>query len=418
MIQQVFDTHRLSYRNAKIRAYSLSEPSRAIDFYNVTGEAEGQWDNIGTEVQTNENGYLCYGSGQSHIVCLAVAEAAIIMVSLDGGQNWPIQWTLIPSHDPSALRTDDIYGLKYWDENGQQAVFNPAIGAAELPKYLLAKDYAAGDWAEQDLIIEADDTLVDATPWTRVIVAYNTATCTVKLPYISKFRAGQVVTIRAQVETGLIIAGTNWQFKAYHTYLAFNVGNGISVVDITIPDVATFCDIKGTDPVSMTATLAGTRTYYLNGTRFFNKGPNKNYVGIVTGLNVTNYSTRTDFVFAIPAPTVDWQYATLQFDGTVGGSSTDIYIMFTDSAPVGGRTAGDLFRIGRIAAACLGTVDGNTVFRIAYRKTGATTMVVPLVTGRLLVTTPAIPAGVTWDFDIKFHEVADIIGNTWGTDLG
>ena len=49
----IFDTHRLLYRNAQLRAFKKDAPTVPLSFKNYDGE------DIGNIVYTNENGYLC-----------------------------------------------------------------------------------------------------------------------------------------------------------------------------------------------------------------------------------------------------------------------------------------------------------------------------------------------------------------------
>ena len=99
---QVFDTHRLLYKNAQIRAYSLATPTTPISFKDDTDT------DIGNIVYTNENGYICRSSDMQTVKCLKLSESAIVQVSLDGGNNWPIEWviedTLTLSKAPMSIR--------------------------------------------------------------------------------------------------------------------------------------------------------------------------------------------------------------------------------------------------------------------------------------------------------------------------
>ena len=77
MIKNVVDTHRLMYRNARIRAFDLSDRTTAVPFYNITDQILPDED-IGYEVHTDAAGYIYYGTGSQPVQCLAVKSSAII----------------------------------------------------------------------------------------------------------------------------------------------------------------------------------------------------------------------------------------------------------------------------------------------------------------------------------------------------
>ena len=56
----VFDTHRLPYRNAMLKAYDLNDGTTPLDFYNITDNTEPT-ESIGTTVYTKRSGlYLLW----------------------------------------------------------------------------------------------------------------------------------------------------------------------------------------------------------------------------------------------------------------------------------------------------------------------------------------------------------------------
>lgn len=187
---QVFDTHRLSYRNAKLRAFALSDQTRRLDFYNI-GE-DGQETNIGNEVVTNDAGYLFYGTGTQKVSCLSVPEAAIVKVALDGDDFSQIQWLIHPDYDPAALHNAGT--LSFMDANGITRTYNPADHTdMELPDYALRSQVQGGQWAEEEVIIVADDSVIPISTWTKVVGITADAPDTLVLG--GPPRAGQVIFI-------------------------------------------------------------------------------------------------------------------------------------------------------------------------------------------------------------------------------
>lgn len=201
---QLFDTHRLSYRNAKLRAWALADKTRRVNFQDYSSE-DDEWTSIGIDVITDESGYLFYANGTQKIECLGVEEAAIVDVSLDGGQSYLIQFVIHADHDPTALRADDIYGLIFTNDNGVTEVYNPTFGPSQLPDYLRRSEYSQGDWREQTVITHVDDIDSAAIPlsnFTHLILIAGgrpngTGVLTFSLPSNNALRSGQVITIRS-----------------------------------------------------------------------------------------------------------------------------------------------------------------------------------------------------------------------------
>lgn len=235
---QLFDTHRLSYRNAKLRAWALADKTRRVNFQDYSSE-DDEWNDVGTDVITDESGYLFYADGTQKIECLGVAEAAIVDVSLDGGLSYLIQFVIHADHDPSALTQDDIHPLMYWNENGVQAQYNPLTAGTALPDYLLKTEYSRGDWAEGTIIVPNGKSDYIMNDWTHLIIITDSTQAVFKLPLSTKLRSGQVVTIYTLVDYTLLMAGVggSHSLKAGHVYLMFNTFDlspaGPSVVDVT-----------------------------------------------------------------------------------------------------------------------------------------------------------------------------------------
>jgi hypothetical protein len=201
---QLFDTHRLSYRNAKLRAWDLATRTQRVTFQNYDSTDEHpQWQSIGADVITDESGYLFSADGTQKIECLGVEEAAIVDVSLDGGNSYLIQFVIQPDHDPAALSADDIYGLTYRNSNGEPETYNPVDGPKTLPDYLLKSEYSQGDWREQTIITKATDingSPIVITNFTHLILitsgsSSDGALITFELPSDKALRNGQVITI-------------------------------------------------------------------------------------------------------------------------------------------------------------------------------------------------------------------------------
>lgn len=233
---QLFDTHRLPYRNAKLRAWALADKTRRINFEDYSSEDE-KWNTIGTEVMTDESGYLFYGNGAHKVECLGVEEAAIVDVSLDGGQSYLIQFVIHADHDPTALRADDLFGLSFYDDNGALAVYNPAQGPQQLPDYLRRNEYSQGDWAEGTMIVPNSRADYNMTNFTHVIlITSSSAHPTLVLPQGNNLRDGQVILIVSDRDTWLNIGSSYCTFEAGHRYLLVNYAIkalGTMLLDIT-----------------------------------------------------------------------------------------------------------------------------------------------------------------------------------------
>lgn len=195
---QLFDTHRLPYRNAKLRAWREIARTQRLDFY--TWEA-AKWSDIGNTVRTDEAGYLFDAGGHAQLLSLAVPETAIVEASLDNGQSWPIQW-IVAGTDTAPeeyVRVSDIKTLTYYDEEGQTRTYSPVDANAALPNYALKSDTMPGYWAEEELLLTDTDIGTQAmlTDYTKVIRMNitNSGLITLKYPGGTSLRAGQTVIV-------------------------------------------------------------------------------------------------------------------------------------------------------------------------------------------------------------------------------
>lgn len=244
---QLFDTHRLSYRNAKLRAWALADKTRRVNFQDYSSE-DDEWTSVGTDVITDESGYLFYANGTQKIECLGVEEAAIVDVSLDGGQSYLIQFVIHADHDPTALRADDIYGLTFTNDNGVDEVYNPTLGPSRLPDYLRRSEYSQGDWREQTIITQSDDidgSAITITDYTHLIIikagrADGSGLLTFTLPDNRALRNGQVITIYSRQDIGLsfnTVDSPSEQYKVQtnHVYVLNNnvAKNKLILTDVT-----------------------------------------------------------------------------------------------------------------------------------------------------------------------------------------
>lgn len=230
----VFDTHRLLYRNAVLRAYDAANPTTRIDFFN--GDV-----NIGNEVYTNENGYLFYeAGGRQPIENLNVNGSAIIKVSLDGGHNFDITWQFI-DNTAQTVAPADIHDMTYRGSDGARATWNITQADCDLPDYLLKSEYETGIWGEQELAVA--DGIITPGLWTHVITILSEAPASIIIDTM-RLRAGQIITIRSRRNCTLNIrtgSGPYEEFAASidHTYLLINRYSaeqtiaGLTFIDIT-----------------------------------------------------------------------------------------------------------------------------------------------------------------------------------------
>lgn len=218
---QVFDTHCMGYRNAKLRAFALADNTRRLDFYNFANINISDADNCGNEIETDEAGYLFYGGGQHRILCLGLQEAAIIEVSLDDGTTWQIQWII---HEPTGNGSPTEPATLSWrNANGVIETYSPNGNNKALPEFLLKRDYQSGKWAEEEVILAANDAALRVAPWTKTLLISQAAPGTITLT--ERPRYGQVIIINACRQTHLVFNdGINAErpiggIENGHTYL-------------------------------------------------------------------------------------------------------------------------------------------------------------------------------------------------------
>lgn len=190
----VFDTHRLLYRNAQLRAFKQSAPTVPLNFLNYDGA------DIGNIVYTDENGYICYSSDMHTVTELLVNEPAIVQVSLDGGHNWPIQW-IVSSNVSQAVERDDIGSLDYYDGDGNVQTWDPLSGSAALPNYVRRSEFDPSDkWQETNLIFpdnESTTVCLMADKWTSTVIIPNDITADTCWLNVSDCRVGQKIVVLA-----------------------------------------------------------------------------------------------------------------------------------------------------------------------------------------------------------------------------
>lgn len=227
---QVFDTHRLPYRNAKLRAWANIAKTTPVKFYDVTDPTDNTETEIGTEVVTDEVGYLFYGNGTTKVNGLIVHDACIMEVSLDNGMSWPIQW-ILQGDGTQPITVADIKSLSYYDDQHNLTQYNPALGASQLPDYLRRAEFTPGIWAEGE--ISVDDDAFEINQWTHSIKIQAGANATIAVT--GSLRAGQIITIVAGRDCTLSLAGTTRNLVNGHTYLWWwtNLVTDITYVDDT-----------------------------------------------------------------------------------------------------------------------------------------------------------------------------------------
>lgn len=209
-MMQVFDTHHINYKNATLKAYKLSDGTTQINFYNVEEAiptTESGWSNcdIGTEVYTNENGYLFYGSGRLPVGCLIVREDCIVKVFR--GNDSPLA-TFVYHVDEGFAKLSDIHKLKYHaDSNGTIQTWNPLTADGQLPEYAFKSEVAGNVWAESEIHVLTAGQAVHITEWTRSLHLGVKGSFIYIGSGTSTARAGQVIHVINHLEdtTGISI---------------------------------------------------------------------------------------------------------------------------------------------------------------------------------------------------------------------
>lgn len=189
MIKNVVDTHRLMYRNARIRAFDLSDRTTAIPFYNVTDQILPD-ENIGYEVRTDAAGYIYYGANAQPVQCLAVTKSAIIQVDITGSGAWDIEWVLRTENEDEFLKVVDIHKAFYADGS---LAWDPLVEDWQLPDFALKSDVVKGEWAEGEMLVsEATPKDLNIDKWTHVVTLCTGHTGEYRLLY-TLGRFGQTI---------------------------------------------------------------------------------------------------------------------------------------------------------------------------------------------------------------------------------
>lgn len=213
----VFDTHRLPYRNAMLKAYDLNDGTTLLDFYNITDNTEPT-ESIGTTVYTNEAGYICYGTNRQMVLSLGLKQSAIIKASLNGGTSWPIEWTLRVAED-GVSRADLTF--KIFDSAGN-VLYDPLSKSFVMPDYLPRSEYSNGIWKEESVSVEATESIIALSEWT-TSVRISQAVIAVQISLTGQLRAGQKVLVVNEGKTRVI---NNMRFEAGSFGVYYADGNG------------------------------------------------------------------------------------------------------------------------------------------------------------------------------------------------
>lgn len=212
----VLDTHRLLYRNATITALDLADKTTPVKFYNVTDVDVAA--DIGYTVYTNDAGYICYGSNRELVSSLGLGGSAIVRVSLNGGQNWPIAWIVRNTED--GVTAEDVK-YKIYDTLGN-VLYDPLSRDYVMPDYLLRSEYSNGIWKEESISVEATETSIALSEWTTAVrVPSNVAANLIALT--GQLRAGQKVLV---VNEGKARSINNMRFEAGSFGIYYADGNG------------------------------------------------------------------------------------------------------------------------------------------------------------------------------------------------
>lgn len=213
----VFDTHRLMYRNAILKAYDLADGTTPIEFYNVTENTEPT-ENIGDTVYTNEAGYICYGTNRQMVLGLGLKKSAIIRASLNDGVSWPIEWTIRIAED--GVTREDLT-FKIFD-SARNVLYDPLSKSYTMPDYLLRSEYSNGIWKEESVSLETNESSVALSEWT-TSVRISQAVIAVQISLTGQLRAGQKVLVVNEGKTRVI---NNMRFEAGSFGMYYADGNG------------------------------------------------------------------------------------------------------------------------------------------------------------------------------------------------
>lgn len=303
------DTHRLMYRNAKLRAFLLDgdQNTTPATFYDITGPLDAQHPiesyNCGFSVSTNEEGYICRESDQAIVRQLAVTHNVVIQVSLDDGQTWPIQWNVAGQDAAQYLQSTDIHSLWFYDDDGNLREYNPAVQDEQLPDYIRRGEISLNNiWIEETLVAEPTDTVITLSKWTKSIIIPDNTPADIRVLQIHNggARAGQVVHILSlstkqvslQLDNGLI-------YKMANNVAPQNPSASCTGLCVLIVNPDTTLTVQGVlDSALLREAKAGDRlvsgyTYYYNGnadTAFIINGIAASFVFI----NASAYNVKID----------------------------------------------------------------------------------------------------------------------------
>ena len=368
---QVFDTHRLSYKNAVLRAWSDDTKTTPINFYDQP-DVNTAAESIGDRVRTNERGYIFRANGTQPVYSLMLQTDAIIEVSLDNGNSWPIQWTV---HDmlKNVINTiiSNFKTLTFHTQGGGTDVYNPTDSNKELPEYAFKSDFVQGEWGEEEQYA-SDNEDIKLSDWTHYIVFGSGVT---DITIDGKLRYGQYVLIRSLVNCTMHFRTKDFSLTAGHTYILFFINTLIDITHTTdqhvisvindvarVPVVYSFVQNDGNYSPDQICTPSNTNAIPNGDSATLVFESTSLSSGIVT-LNIPNPSALGDRGLLIMMSRVD----------TVSGSP--IYIKLGNAARVqiGNWTPGNsefkiYFRLATyLSLANVKTnalVSGNTVFDI------------------------------------------------------
>lgn len=190
MNKNVVDTHRLMYRNARIRALDLSDRTSSLDFYNIT-EAEPTGANIGNIIYTDPNGYMFYGSNAQPVSCLVVKKSAIIQVDLHDTNAWNIEWVVEVPIDTDYVTISQVG--KVYDQNNN-LLWDPLTNDWKIPDWVQRSEIGQGEWAEGELVLNNGTDSLVINKWTHSIIVKKNAPLSLTFEE-SSGRYGQVITI-------------------------------------------------------------------------------------------------------------------------------------------------------------------------------------------------------------------------------
>lgn len=212
----VLDTHRLLYRNATITALDLADKTTPVKFYNITDVDVAA--DIGYTVYTNDAGYICYGSNRELVSSLGLGGSAIVRVSLNGGQSWPIAW--IVRNTENGVTAEDVK-YKIYDQQGN-ILYDPLSRNYVMPDYLLRSEYSNGIWKEESISVEATDTSIALSEWTTAIRVPSNVTAN-SIELTGQLRAGQKILVANEGKARTI---NRMRFEAGSFGIYYADGNG------------------------------------------------------------------------------------------------------------------------------------------------------------------------------------------------